>query len=126
MWLRYRRALLVIGWIMVAAAVLASLLPAQKLPVTGVSDKLEHAFAYMVLALWFAGVYPRSRYAFIALGLFTMGVVIEWAQGAMDLGRHSDFRDILANSTGIALGLTLALVGLGGWAHRLESLVRRS
>jgi hypothetical protein len=44
----------------------------------------------------------------------------------MNLGRHSDFRDILANSTGIALGLTLALVGLGGWADRLESLVRRS
>jgi VanZ family protein len=118
--------LLVIGWIMIAGAVLASLLPAQKLPITGVSDKLEHACAYMVLALWFAGVYPRSRYAFIALGLFAMGVVIEWAQGAMNLGRQSDIRDVLANSTGIAVGLTLALIGLGGWAQRLESLVRRS
>lgn len=124
--LRYRRALLVIGWVMVVGAVLASLLPSHNLPVTGVSDKLEHAVAYMVLALWFAGVYPRSRYLVIALGLFAMGVAIEWAQGAMNLGRQSDVRDVVANSTGIALGLTLALAGLGGWARRLDSPERRS
>jgi VanZ family protein len=124
--LRHRRALLVIGWLMVAGAVLTSLLPSHSLPVTRVSDKVEHGAVYMVLALWFAGVYPRSRYLFIALGLFTMGIAIEWAQGAMNLGRHSDLRDVVANFTGIALGLTLALAGLGGWAQRLEALVRKS
>jgi hypothetical protein len=124
--LLHRRALLVIGWVMVAGAALASLLPMQSLPVTGVSDKLEHAAAYMVLALWFAGVYPRSRYLLIALGLFALGVAIEWAQGAMHLGRQSDVRDVVANGTGIALGLTLALAGLGGWAQRLESRGRRA
>ena len=111
---------------MVAGAVLASLLPSHHLPVTGVSDKLEHAAAYMVLALWFAGVYPRSRYVLIALGLFAMGVAIEWAQGVMNLCRQSDFRDVVANSTGIAVGLTLALAGLGEWGQRLESLGRKS
>jgi VanZ family protein len=124
--LRHRRAWLVLGWVLVAGAVLASLLPSYSLPPTGVNDKFEHTFAYTVIALWFAGVYPRSRYLVIALGLFAMGVAIEWAQGAMNLGRYSDFRDVLANTAGIALGLALALAGLGGWAQRLEALVRRS
>jgi VanZ family protein len=124
--LRHRRVWLVIGWIFVVGAVLASLMPSHNLPATGVNDKLEHAFAYTVMALWFAGVYPRSRYFVIGLGLFVLGVGIEWAQGAMNLGRYSDFRDVLANTTGIALGLALALAGLGGWAQRLEALAGRA
>ena len=113
------------GWILVVGAVLASLMPSHSLPPTGANDKLEHAVAYTVLALWFAGVYPRSRYLVIALGLFVMGVGIEWAQGAMNLGRYSDVRDVVANSLGIALGLALAIAGLGGWAERVEAIVGR-
>jgi glycopeptide antibiotics resistance protein len=76
--------------------------------------------------LWFAGIYPRSRYTTIAIGLFCMGVAIEFAQGAMHLGRHADYHDVVANSGGIVVGLALAFVGLGGWAQWLESLARRS
>jgi VanZ family protein len=124
--LRHPRVWLVIGWMMVVLAVVASLLPAQSLPPMGVSDKLEHSFAYTVLALWFAGIYPRSRYIAIAAGLFLMGLGIEWAQGAMNLGRQSDARDVLANSVGISVGLGVALLWLGGWAQRLEAWARRS
>lgn len=124
--LRHSRAWLVIGWCMVAGAVLASLLPTANLPTTGVNDKLEHSFAYALLTVWFAGIYPRSRYVLIAIGLFLLGLAIEWAQGAMALGRHSDFRDLIANTIGIGVGLTLALLWLGGWAQWLEARVRRS
>jgi VanZ family protein len=124
--LRHARGWLVIGWAMVVFATFTSLAPSKTLPVTGVNDKVEHALAYTVLALWFAGIYPRSRYAIIALGLFVMGIAIELAQGAMHLGRQSDFRDVIANSFGIAFGLTLALTWLGGWAQRLEAWNRRS
>lgn len=124
--LRYSRAWLVIGWCLVAGAVLASLLPAANLPSTGVNDKFEHSLAYAVLTLWFAGIYPRSRYLVIAIGLFFMGFAIELAQGAMALGRHSDFQDLIANTIGIGVGLTLALLWLGSWAQRLEARVRKS
>jgi VanZ family protein len=123
--LRHPRAWLVIGWVMIVFAIVASLAPSHKLPVTGVSDKLEHALAYTVLAVWFAGIYPRSRYVIIAISLFVMGLLIEWAQGAMNLGRQSDFRDLIANSLGIAFGFALALTWLGGWAQRLEAWNRR-
>ena len=124
--LRHPRGWLVIGWAMIVFAILASLAPHEKLPHTGVNDKFEHTLAYTVLALWFAGIYPRSRYMIIAIGLFVMGLVIEWAQGAMNLGRQSDFRDLIANSVGIAFGLALALTWLGGWAQRLEAWSRKS
>lgn len=124
--LKHPRAWLVVGWVLIALAVFASLAPSPALPATGVNDKIEHAFAYTVLALWFAGIYPRSRYLVIAAGLFFMGVAIEWLQGAMSVGRQSDLRDVVANSIGISIGLALAFVWLGGWAQRLEAWTRRS
>lgn len=124
--LRYARVWLVLGWCLITAAVLASLLPTAHLPSTGANDKFEHSLAYAVLTLWFTGIYPRSRYVLIAVGLFAMGLAIEWAQGAMALGRHSDFGDLIANTIGIAIGMTLALLWLGGWAQRIEARVTKS
>jgi VanZ family protein len=125
--LRHPRVWLVTGWLLVVLAVIASIMPLQHLPKPpGITDKMEHAAVYALLALWFAGIYPRSRYVLIAIGLFLMGIVIEWAQGAMQLGRQSDLRDVVANSIGIAAGLTLALLWLGGWAQRVENWTRKS
>lgn len=123
--LRHPRAWLAFGWALVFAAVAVSLVPGSSLPQTGVSDKFEHTVAYALLALWFAGIYPRSRYVIIALGLFALGVGVEWAQGAMHVGRERDFRDVLANTSGIVAGLIAAWLGLGGWAQRVEAWVRR-
>lgn len=125
--LRHPRIWLVLGWVLTVLAIVASLVPIQQLPKPpGVNDKMEHFAAYALLALWFAGIYPRSRYAVIAVGLFVLGIAIEWAQGAMHLGRQADLRDVVANSVGIAAGLTLALLWLGGWAQRVESWTRRA
>lgn len=121
---RHPRSWLVIGWTLVVLAVLVSLLPGKELPHTGMNDKFEHSIAYALLALWFAGIYPRSRYIVIAIALFIMGVGIEWAQGAMHLGRQADVRDVVANTGGIAIGLSLALIGLGGWAEWIDGWTR--
>lgn len=124
--LRYPRLWLVAGWAFIALAVIGSLLPPSNLPTIQTSDKVQHMAAYALLSLWFTGIYPRSRYAVIGAGLFLLGVAIEWAQGAMHYGRQTDPYDVLANVTGVAIGLTAALLGLGGWAQRVESLIRRS
>lgn len=117
---RHPRWWLVIGWMLIALSILVCLLPGNKLPNTGANDKVAHSLVYALLMLWFAGIYPRSRYVLIAFGLFLMGVAIEWAQGAMHLGRVSDTRDVIANSGGIILGLIIALLGLGGWAQLID------
>ncbi len=123
--LRYPRLWLAAGWSLIAIATIASLLPSQNLPNIGTSDKLHHMVAYASMALWFSGIYPRSRYPLIGILLFVLGLAIEGAQGAMGFGRQADVRDMLANATGIAAGLMVAFLGLGGWAQRVEALVLR-
>ena len=124
--LRHPRLWLVIGWMLVVGAIIVSLIPTRSLPPLGVSDKFEHTVTYAVLTLWFAGLYPRTRYFWIGVGMFALGTLIEFAQGAMNLGRHRDYLDVLANSVGIAIGLGLALAGLGDWVQRVEGWRRRS
>lgn len=111
---------------LIALAMLASLTPVQNLPDIGANDKLEHLAAYALMTLWFAGIYPRSRYFMIGIGMFLLGALIEGAQGSMGWGRQADVYDMLANTTGILAGLIAAWLGLGGWAQRVENLwVRR-
>ena len=125
--LRHPRLWLVSGWTLVVLAIIASIVPARELPkLGGISDKLEHVVGYGVLSLWFAGIYPKSRYPMIAVALLVMGIVIEGLQGAMKLGRQADLRDVYANSLGVICGLTLALAWLGGWAQRVEGWTRQS
>ena len=121
---RHPRLWQTVGWTLIVALLVVCLMPAADLPKTGVSDKFEHTMAYAVLSLWFAGLYARSRYWAIGLGLFAMGVGIELAQGAMHMGREADYRDVIANSTGIVVGLTLAALWLGGWAEWIDGWTR--
>ncbi len=123
--LRYPRFWLAAGWSLIVLATIASLLPTQNLPSIGTGDKVQHMAGYALMALWFSGIYPRSRYALIGIFLFVLGLAIEGAQGAMALGRQADLYDMVANASGIAAGLLAALLGLGGWAQRVEALVLR-
>jgi VanZ family protein len=124
--LRHPRLWLVSGWILVVVAVITSIMPLSEMPkMGGISDKVEHAVGYAVLALWFAGIYPKSRYPLIGVALLVMGIVIEGLQGAMNFGRQADMRDVYANSFGIVSGLLVAFIWLGGWAQRVESWTKK-
>ncbi len=122
---RHPRLWLTIGWAMVVAAFIVCLVPGHDLPSTGMSDKSEHFICYATLMLWFAGLYPRSRYLAIAGLLLLMGVVIEFAQGAMHLGRSADVLDVVANGIGIVIGLALAFAGLGNWMRWIDGWLSR-
>jgi VanZ family protein len=125
---RFRTAWLCLGWVFVALALLACLAPVSAPGLSGlfvINDKVAHAAGYAALSLWFAGLYPRSRYVWIALALFAMGVIVELLQGWMSAGRNRDALDVIANTTGIVVGLSLSLTALGAWAQRAESLLTR-
>jgi hypothetical protein len=123
--LRYPRAWFCAGLLMAIAITVASLVPARDLPALGVSDKLEHVVAYLLLAFWFGSVIARWEYLFLALALFALGGGIEIAQGMMGLGRQADLLDLAADAGGIGLGLALAATPLGRWASFIEILLTR-
>jgi len=122
--LRFPRLWLTLGWILVALSLVACLLPGNDIPnVPGMNDKSLHIVGYLALTLWFTGIYPRSRYVVIAVLLLLMGILVEFLQGAMHLGRFAEVRDVYADAAGIAAGVILALLLLGGWAQRIEKLI---
>jgi len=122
-----RRAWVVASALLVTMVVVASLVPSGSMPVPPVRgfDKVEHFVAYALLAAWFAGIYPRSRYLRIAIWLTALGAAIEILQQAMGLGREGDPFDLMADIAGIGAGLLLAATATGGWALRLESWLAR-
>lgn len=83
-------------------------------------DKWLHGIAFVILAVWFAGQYRRRSYWRIAVGLLAFGVLIEACQ-RMVTYRSSEWLDIAADAAGIAVGLAIALTGLGGWSLWLEN-----
>ncbi|MBA3562977.1 MAG: VanZ family protein [Gammaproteobacteria bacterium] len=117
--LRFGMLWLSAGWLGVLGATVVSLSPSVPQVQFSFDDKLAHAFVYLLLMLWFAGIYKRRRYLLIAAGLFTMGVALELLQAR--IGRDLSGLDMLANLIGIVCGLALAWGALGGWCVKLES-----
>jgi len=123
--LRYPRAWFCFGLLIAAGITVFSLIPAQDLPSVGVSDKLEHAIAYLLLSFWFASVIARWDYFYLVLALLALGGGIEIAQGLMGLGRQADWRDLMADGFGILVGVGLAATPIGHWATLVEDLLVR-
>lgn len=98
-------------WLLIVAVVVASLLPARELPdLPSGGDKLEHLAAYAVLMAAAVQLYAR-RLSLVgaALGLILLGVLLEYLQARMALGREYDGADMLANALGVLLGAASAL-----------------
>jgi VanZ family protein len=83
------------------------------------TDKLVHCFMYVVLvSLLLLSANSRTLkskgVAIVVCFSIIFGMIIEVIQELMNLGRHFDFFDLLANLTGIIF----ALIGYFGWKKR--------
>lgn len=123
--LRYPWIWAAFGWFLVAGVVVGSLVPARMLHAITISDKLQHAGAYFVLMVWFAGFYPRRRHLAIALTLAALGALLDVLQ-LLTATRTFDLRDIAADIVGVAVGLVVSRVLLEGWCQRVERLLPAS
>ena len=89
------------------------------------SDKLLHGITFVILAVWFAGLFRTRSYWRIGVGLILFGLFIEGCQQLVAY-RSAEVFDVAADIVGIVIGLVIAGAGLGGWSLRLEGwLVRR-
>jgi VanZ family protein len=119
--LAYPRFWSAVGWLLVAGVVVGSLLPGPTVAefTFSVNDKVMHSSAYCLLMVWFSGLYRRSFYWAIGAVLLGLGVGLDLLQ-SLTRTRSVDWRDMVANASGIALGLVLAFYVVGGWCQRLE------
>jgi len=109
-----------LGWVLVTLALVVCLVPGRELPQSfEFNDKVSHLVGHGALALYFAGLVPRRSWWKIFIGLLLFGVAIEIAQYFMHVGREGDARDVLANSSGVILGLALGWLGLARWPEFL-------
>ena len=89
-----------------------------------ISDKWMHGITFAVLALWYTGQYARRAYIWLTLGLLCFGGLIEFCQ-LMVSYRTADWGDMVADTLGIAAGMSVALVATGGWSLRIEQWLQK-
>ena len=132
--LHYGRVWRGVSIVLLILVLAATLMPAiwfwsdrvRLLSIIGGVDKWAHFGAFLVLALWFSGLYRVRSYWRIAIGLLAFGVLIELCQRAVGY-RSAEWLDVVANVLGITTGLLLGWLGFGGWCQRFEAwwLARR-
>lgn len=105
-----------LGVVIVFAAAVVCLIPMREFPGEWrLNDKVAHIIGHALMAIYFAGIVPRSRWWKIFLFLLLFGVCVELAQYHMKLGRNGDARDVLGNCLGALIGLLMARLGLERW-----------
>lgn len=88
-------------------------------------DKWFHGVTFLVLSLWFTGMFRRHSYWKIGIGLLLFGFVVEACQRIVSY-RTAEWLDVGADAVGIILGLVIGLAGIGGWClHAEERLAKR-
>ncbi len=117
--LRFPKFWSTVGWLLTIAVIVGSLMPGQAVPDVGVSDKIMHAGIYLLLMVWFAGFCRRGLYPAIAGVLAALGISLDLLQRLTET-RSFEWYDIAMNCSGIAAGLVLSLLLLGGWCQRVE------
>lgn len=74
-----------------------------------VNDKVGHALAYFALMTNGGLAFGKKRTLLLAIGLFLFGLLIEFLQSLVP-GRTSSFFDLVANSGGIVIGLSILFI----------------
>ena len=108
---RIARAVFIVGIVVLAVLLLT---PGDDLPKVSLWDKLEHGLAFGALAFTGAVAFPgRTSLLRLAFGLPCLGALFEILQIFVP-GREAAVGDALANTIGVAIGLTpFVIVQLG-------------
>ncbi len=86
------------------------LTPGDDVPQNGPDDKLVHLSIFVALAV--AGRWAGVPWLALGLGLAAYAGVTEILQAVLPIDRDGDVRDLLADVTGVALGLFLSWTAL--------------
>lgn len=118
--LRFRGWWVTLGVALLVLVIYLCLEPADGGGASRINDKLAHFLAFFALAGWFAAIVERRFYWLIALGMLSVGGLIEVAQGLMALGRTADLLDFVADGAGVSAGILINLLIRDSWFGRIE------
>lgn len=118
--LRYPYFWLAGGIAMLIAVLVLSMMPGAGRNLGLMGDKIAHFVAFLVLMVWFCGVFRNRVTPWVAIWLLAFGILIEVLQARVP-SRSAEFYDVVADMAGILLGWGLAVLGLGHWTGLLES-----
>lgn len=116
--LKLRLLWLAMGWAMLVAVVVLSLIPVNVDMAEG-GDKWLHFIAYGSLMFWFCLLHDRQWR--IAVAFVALGILLEFAQGQTGY-RSFEYADMIANGLGVILGWIIAMTPLKhslAWTERL-------
>jgi len=121
--LRFPRTWLVTGLLIMALVLVLTLLPAGRMTtLTMLSDKAAHFLAFMLLMVWFCGVFRPPFTPLVAVGLLAFGILIELLQSRLPY-RSAEIADALYDLGGITAGWLLAVLGASRWTRILEAVL---
>ena len=118
--LRYERAWLLAGFLVLVASLVVALAPAGTNMPFNVNDKVLHVVAFVALMVWFSGLFEVRYLLWLAAGLAGYGLLIEVLQSFTPT-RQAEGLDLVADIVGILLGWLLSIAGLRRWCLVLES-----
>ena len=108
---RVRRAARLAFWCALGGAYIAAVIP--RAPSLGHGDKFDHMAAFVTLALLARMGWSRGRARWIAVALVGFGALIELSQALPLVGRDASWRDLLADTVAVGIGLALGTLLLG-------------
>ncbi len=126
--LRHEKRWRLAGIVLLLGVLFATIMPALWLPTASripLADKWLHLLTFLFLSLWFTGQYSRKSYWRLVIGLLAFGALIELGQGMIPY-RSAEWNDLVADVGGIAIGLAIAVAGLGGWSLRFEQWLEKA
>lgn len=118
--LKYTKLWLALGALLIAMIWYLSLTPDP--PDIGIDngDKLGHFLAYGLLMGWFGQIYIQLKpRLWLVLAFILMGVLLEVLQG-MTVTRTYSYADMVANTTGVVIGLLLSQGSMARLLQRFE------
>lgn len=118
--LRLARLWFLIGSVLIAVTLYFALKPGGPPAGFPYADKVYHASAFFLLSAWFAGLFERRAYLWLAAAMLVLGIGIEIAQYLMPYGRTAEVGDVLADTVGMVLGLLLAVLLRDSLFARIE------
>ncbi|MCG6912681.1 VanZ family protein [bacterium BMS3Abin03] len=118
---------LIIYWL---ALFIATSIPAESLPATGVSDKIEHLSAYFILTIFLSLVFLyQNRYSWLKKYFLILAFLVSSFYGSVDElhqlivpGRQCDILDWTADAIGAFLGIMLIRYLLKKFKYKPEML----